>query len=403
MKSYKNRAMLVLAISAFSLAFAVPGYSYTGQSKAVPYDVADEVHNSFIFVFKDHVAPAEVKGKANLIARSQGGRVTHTYKHSIKGFAAKMPPHAAARVAANNPNIAYYEPDGVMQASKKPDRPGKPGNGGGGEDPVSPPDCNLTDREGDLWGIKRVGGFSDGTGSTAWVIDSGIDLDHPDLNVDTSRSANFARGKSANDGNGHGTHVAGTIAAIDNGCGVVGVAAGAAVVAVRVLNNNGSGSYSGVIAGIDYVADNAAVGDVANMSLGGGRSTSVNNAVSAAAAKGILFALAAGNESADADEKSPASTNGNNIFTVSAIDSSDKFASFSNYGNPPVDCAAPGVNILSLYKDGGMATLSGTSMAAPHVAGMLLVSGLPVSTDGSAIDDPDNNPDPVCSEGSLLP
>jgi subtilisin family serine protease len=190
--------------------------------------------------------------------------------------------------------------------------------------------------------------------------------------------------------------VAGTIAAINNNCDVVGVAAGATVVGVRVLDNSGSGSWAGVIAGVDYVAANADAGDVANMSLGGGYSQAVNDAVSNSAATGVNFALAAGNSGVHAVGYSPASTEGTGIYTVSAIDSGDVFAWFSNFGNPPVDCAAPGVGVLSSKRGGGTTTYSGTSMAAPHVAGLLLF-GLP-NFDGTALDDPDGNADDICHD-----
>jgi subtilisin family serine protease len=195
------------------------------------------------------------------------------------------------------------------------------------------------------------------------------------------------------DQNGHGTHVAGTVAAIDNSIGVVGVAAGATVISVRVLDRRGSGSYSGVIAGIDHVAANGKTGDVANMSLGGGFSQTLNDAVIAAAAKGIKFSLAAGNESTSAINKSPASAEGTNIFTVSAMASGDLWASYSNYGNPPVDYCAPGSAIYSTWKDGGYNTISGTSMAAPHVAGLLLLGN--TKTDGFVKNDADGNADPI--------
>jgi len=338
-------------------------------------------------VFSDVVPAAEVAGRANAVARANGGRVTHIYTTALKGFAAKMPADAAARVASQNPNIAYYEPDAIAFAFPKP--PWAGGNTGGETTTA----CVAQETP---WGITRVGGPVDGTGLTAWVIDTGIDLDHTDLNVDVDRSVNFVtRGKdSPDDGNGHGTHVAGTIAALDNDCDVVGVAAGATVVAVRVLDNSGSGSYAGVIAGVDYVAANAVNGDAANMSLGGPFSLALNQAVQSAAASGIYFALAAGNSSADARNYSPASANGANIYTVSAIDSHDNFASFSNYGNPPVDCAAPGVSVLSTKKGGGTTTYSGTSMAAPHVAGLLLF-GAP-GVNGHALGDPDGTADAIC-------
>jgi hypothetical protein len=244
-------------------------------------------------------------------------------------------------------------------------------------------------------GIVRVGGPVNFAGSNrAWIIDTGIDLDHPDLNVDVARSRTFvSNSRSPDDGNGHGSHVAGTIAAKNDANGVVGVAAGAPVVAVQVLGKSGSGTTSGVIAGVDYVGASGTNGDVANMSLGGGVSSALDSAVQSAASSGVKFALAAGNESDNANNHSPARANGNNIFTVSAVNASDVFASFSNFGNPPVDFAAPGVSILSTFKSGGFATLSGTSMATPHVAGVLLLGS--IRGDGTASGDPDGNPDPI--------
>ncbi|MFP3942286.1 MAG: S8 family serine peptidase [Alphaproteobacteria bacterium] len=344
---------------------------------SIPADLQQKLKDSHIFVFKDSVPAGEVRGLAGALTRQHGGQLGHVYTASIRGFSAKIPAAAAERLAAGNPNIAYYEKDGPAWAFQGP-----PGGGGGGGETTP-------------GGVTRVGGPKDGTGLTAWIIDTGIDLDHPDLNVDTDRSANFANGSSADDKDGHGTHVAGTVAAIDNDIDVVGVAAGATVVAVRVLGGGGRGSISDVIAGVDYVAANAASGDAANMSLGGGATQSLDDAVEAAADNGILFSIAAGNDSDDANNYSPARVEHQNVWTVSAIDHrDDTFASFSNFGNPPIECAAPGVSVLSLYKGGDTATASGTSMSAPHVAGILLF-GSPGS-DGNAIDDPDGDPDPIC-------
>lgn len=355
----------------------------SAASAQMPSEI-EEIRDVYIFAFNDNVTPGQAAGLANREVSRAGGTMKHTYDGAFKGFAARMSPQAAERLAANNPNIAYYEADSIMRVVAPP-----PGKGPGGGDGGTTDPAQTTP-----WGTTRVNGTS-GVGLTAWVIDSGVDQDHNDLNVDTARSANFiSKGKSTvDDGNGHGTHVAGTIAAIDNNIGSVGVAAGATVVGIRVLDNRGSGSTSGVIAGINYVAANCASNDVANMSLGGGFSQALNDAV-VAASSSCTFVLAAGNESTDAATKSPASANGNNIVTVSAFAEGDRWASFSNFGNPPVDCAGPGVAVYSTYKDGGYATLSGTSMASPHVAGVLLLGNS--RTDGAVSGDPDGNADPIC-------
>ncbi|UII26596.1 S8 family serine peptidase [Fulvivirga maritima] len=258
------------------------------------------------------------------------------------------------------------------------------------EDPEPSPDQTTP------WGITRVGGPTNMSNSNkrAFVIDTGIDFDHPDLNVNTSLSTSFV-GSNGNDGNGHGTHVAGTIGAIDNSIGVVGVAAGIEVVAVQVLNSQGSGSYAGVVSGIDYVAQTANPGDAANLSLGGPTDSSVDNAIRRLGNAGVFVSLAAGNETQNANNVSPARTNGTNIYTVSSMTSSNSISYFSNYGNPPVDYAAPGSSIESTWLNGGYNTISGTSMAAPHVAGLLLVTNGNIQTDGYISGDPDGNPDPI--------
>ena len=330
-----------------------------------------------------------VKTKSAKILKRAGitdGEIGHVYSTALKGFSVKIAPGQLKKLE-NDVSVTYIEPDKVVALAPPPGKGPNKGDGGdsGGDG---------TSTQETPWGISRVGGAADGTGKVAWIIDSGIDLDHPDLNVDANRSVDFtnSRKAGADDENGHGTHVAGTIAAIDNNIGVVGVAAGAEVVSVRVLDRRGSGSYSGVIAGVDYVGAEGKAGDVANMSLGGGFSQAINDAV-VAASQNVIFVLAAGNESADAASKSPASANGNNIYTVSAMGQGDNWASFSNYGNPPIDYCAPGVGINSTWKNGAYNSISGTSMAAPHVAGILLVGNL--SSSGSVKGDPDGNPDPI--------
>jgi subtilisin len=246
------------------------------------------------------------------------------------------------------------------------------------------------------WNINKVG-YGNGSGKTAWVIDTGIDFDHPDLSVDAIRSKSFVTGvTSADDENGHGTHVAGIIAARNNTFGVLGVASGASLVSLRVLDKEGKGTLSSMIQALNYIQANGKAGDVVNMSLGEDQVSDIlDQQVQKTAAKGIYIAIAAGNEGKAANLYSPGRANGNNIYTVSAVDSLDNYASFSNFGNDVVDYAAPGVRILSTYKDGLYAKMSGTSMAAPHVAGLLLLRGNNISFSTLAINDPDGTPDKI--------
>lgn len=328
---------------------------------------------------------SEILSKFSNIELSEK-EIIQTYGYTLNGFAAKLNKQQLETLKKDK-RVKRIEQDQLVTLAK----PEWAGGGGGGDNP--PPQETP-------WGIARVNGGANGAGKTAWVIDSGIDLDHPDLNVDEARSQSFLGGKDANDpndANGHGTHVAGTIAAINNEDGVIGVAAGATVISVRVLNRRGSGSFSGVIAGVEYVGANGQAGDVANMSLGGGVSQALDDAVvKASNDSGVIFCLAAGNESDDANNHSPARANGPNIVTVSASTSSDNFASYSNYGNPPVDWCAPGSGIKSTWKNGEYNTISGTSMATPHVAGVLLLNPNVSKAGLSTVNgDPDNSPDTI--------
>ncbi len=352
----------------------------------------DVVPNRYIVVFSANgvlAAGANIDNMVQSTCASVGlptSAVQFTYRDALHGFCASMSAEQAARLQKDT-RVAYIEPDRIIKLDP--------------ETVVVDKGSNRTLAQTTPWGVTKVGGPGNGTfsiiGKRAWIIDTGIDLTHSDLTVDVSRSKTFITSGqdalSANDLHGHGTHVAGIIAAKNNSIGVVGVAAGATVVAIKVLNAQGSGTTSGVIAGVDWVRTHAAVGDVANMSLGGSVSTSLDNAVANAANAGIKFAIAAGNSSVSANTSSPARVNGSRIYTISAVSSTNAFASFSNYGNPPIDYAAPGVNIPSLYKNGGTATMSGTSMASPHVAGILLLGG--VQSAGTATGDPDGNPDPI--------
>ncbi|VBB43372.1 Peptidase S8 and S53 subtilisin kexin sedolisin [uncultured Paludibacter sp.] len=302
-----------------------------------------------------------------------------TYSNAIKGVALELTESEAVKLAESTSVKGVYPDMMVNFGLPEVSITGKP---------TPAPAQSIP------WGITRIGGSSDGTGKTAWIIDTGIDLDHPDLNVDQTRGKNFINTSATpDDDNGHGTHCAGIVAALNNSIGVVGVAAGATVVPVKVLDKRGSGAYSVIIAGLDYVATNAKAGDAANMSLGGSAYQPIDDAVLNLAAKGIKIALAAGNESQNANNCSPARVNGTNIYTVSAMGTGDLWASYSNYANPPIDFCAPGSSIYSTYKGGTYATLSGTSMATPHVCGLLLLGN--IQTDGYVKNDPDGNADPI--------
>lgn len=375
------------------------------QQKAKP-SYSEPIPGQFIVVYKDQqqmkgtypVVKRAIRNKTSqLLAANNisGAEILEVYGAAINGAALKLSADQVAKLK-NSDAVAFVEQDRIVALAPPCGTPAggpcdDPGDGGDGGD-------TGTSGQETPYGILRVNGVASYTGSNvAWILDTGIDLDHPDLNVDASRGFNAFTsgrdGKSLDDANGHGSHVAGTIAAINNDVGVVGVAPGATVVPVKVLNSRGSGSYSGVIAGVDHVAAFGSPGDVANMSLSGPVSEALDNAVIAASQQGIKFSLAAGNESTDSNNSSPSRVNGNNIVTISALDSSDNWAYFSNFGNPPVDYAAPGVNVTSTWKDGGYNTISGTSMAAPHAAGVLLLG--PAATDGVVNGDPDGNADPI--------
>ena len=352
-----------------------------------------KVANQYICVFKKNVARNEVEAQAVASVRPLGGAIERVYARSLRGFSARIPDSLAARLKDSNPNIAYCEQDQVIslvpprEDGRNANARRRPGSGGTPSGEETP------------WGVIRVKGGKAGTYGTAWVIDTGVDLDHPDLYVDVARAKTFVSGTyNADDQNGHGTHVAGTIGAKLNGIGVIGVAPGARIVPVRVLDRNGSGYTSGVIAGVDYVAANGRPGEVANMSLGGGISSALDQAVIEAAATGVRFTLAAGNDSDNAANHSPARAEGANIFTVSAFSNGDKWASFSNYG-ANVDFGQPGVSIKSTWKAGGYYTISGTSMAAPHLAGLLLTGQIVAPK--TVLYDPDGKPDPIAERPAL--
>ncbi|MFK7904456.1 MAG: S8 family serine peptidase [Chitinophagales bacterium] len=257
------------------------------------------------------------------------------------------------------------------------------------------------------WGVEFVGS-RDGFRLVNWafVLDTGIDFDHPDLRVSRSWSRNYVSGEGSDDLHGHGTHVAGIIAAKDNNIGTKGVAAGAVVVAVKVLNRRGKGKWSEILSGVNYAGSVAWRGDVLNLSLGGSAPNwwqsfwgdtrnDVENALKRIGQRGRYVTIAAGNDAKNANDYSPARANGQNIYTISNMRSDRRLANSSNYGNGPVDYAAPGSSIYSTYKDGRYATMGGTSMAAPHVAGILLINRGRINTRGRLVWDRDSTKDPI--------
>ncbi len=320
----------------------------TGDLRLAPSATA--VQNSWIVVLKDGTSTAATTA----LADRSGGSVDHIFRSALKGFSAKMSKAQAAELATD-PRVAYVEQDAVVR--------------------INDTQPNAT------WGLDRVdqrnlplsGTYTHNTAAsnvTAYIIDTGIRTSHSEfggrarLGTDT-----VGDGQNGNDCQGHGTHVAGTVGGKN-----YGVAKGVKLVAVRVLNCTGSGTNAGVIAGVDWVTANAVKPAVANMSLGGGANTTLDNAVKRSIASGVSYAIAAGNGNilgwpANACNYSPARVP--EAITVGATDKNDRRASFSNYGTC-LDLFAPGVGITSAWKDNDTATntISGTSMATPHTAGV---------------------------------
>ncbi|MEU8414971.1 S8 family peptidase [Amycolatopsis japonica] len=364
LKSRKTRSGLVAGVALAGVTAAVATFgagaaSADQQGEIRGAGAANAVGGSYIVVLKPTAVgqgvaaaseiTANVAAKAQGLTGQYGTTLSRTFGSALNGFSIKADEAAAKRLAAD-PQVAYVVQNKTFKISETQDNPPS-----WGLDRVDQADLPLDNKY--TYPVKA-------DNVTAYVIDTGVRGSHKDFGDRATGGKDFVdNDDTPNDEHGHGTHVAGTIGGTDHG-----LAKGVKIVGVRVLDANGSGTTEGVVAGVDWVAANAKGPSVANMSLGGGADDALDAAVKGAIDKGVTFALAAGNESSDAGTTSPARVK--EAITVAASDKTDKQASFSNYGSV-VDLYAPGVDITSTWGTGDDATntISGTSMASPHVAG----------------------------------
>ncbi|MFE7274583.1 S8 family peptidase [Streptomyces sp. NPDC057623] len=332
----------------------LPAQAAPAEGKVLAAGSPTAIKDSYIVTLKKSAGLKASSAAGKDVVEEYGGSVKKTFTKALNGYSATLSATEARRLAAD-PAVASVEQNQRVHLAD-------------------------TTQSSAPWGLDRIdqaalplsGTYtypdSAGSGVTAYVIDTGVRITHQQISGRATYGYDTVDGDTtASDGNGHGTHVATTIAG-----STYGVAKKAKIVAVRVLDNAGSGTTAGVIAGIDWVTDNHSGPSVANMSLGGGASTSLDTAVANSIASGVTYAVAAGNSSANASSYSPARVSA--AITVGATTSSDARASYSNYGSV-LDIFAPGSSITAGWytSDTATNTISGTSMATPHVAGAAAV------------------------------